>query len=374
MVLTVTVATIGALAWLGPLPEEAMTAEAAAPLPLEPPAISATVPALPFTGPTSSDKAGTTENSSESSSAAPIQAEMVPPETREQPPEQPAESPSFVAEAPLSPLDPVLSERGIHGFLPKMGPNGREARRSYARPFDHQDRRPRLAIVLGGLGLNAALTEEVMARLPPTMGLAFTPYAARLQILADTARQRGMEVLVSLPLEPARYPVDNPGERALLTGLPGSANDDRLDWALTRFGGYVGAIGAIGVMRGERFAAVPDLLATIEETLRRRGLLYLDPRPGAPHPERAWGRSIDLVLDDNGSKDGIEQKLEIFEQLARDRGAALAYAGEASPALIDRLQAWAATVESRGFVLAPVTALQRRPGSAAQTTAPSPRQ
>ena len=70
----------------------------------------------------------------------------------------------------------------------------------------------------------------------------------------------GWRLLVALPLEPTGYPLNDPGNRALLTSLPRGENADRLDWALSRFAGYVGAIGALGRMRGERFAQLGESL------------------------------------------------------------------------------------------------------------------
>jgi polysaccharide deacetylase 2 family uncharacterized protein YibQ len=170
-----------------------------------------------------------------------------------------------------------------------------------------------------------------------------------------------MEILLALPLEPTGYPLNNPGDRALLTSLSPSENGNRLLWALSRFTGYVGVIGALGPMRGERFAAQGEAMGALQVTLQARGLLYLDPRPGARNPERAWGRGVDLVVDEPATRGEIERKLAALEALAREHGAALGYAGEASPVLVDRIAAWAGSVEGRGLVLAPVTVLVRRP-------------
>jgi polysaccharide deacetylase 2 family uncharacterized protein YibQ len=171
-----------------------------------------------------------------------------------------------------------------------------------------------------------------------------------------------MELLVALPLEPTGYPLNNPGDRALLTGLSPSENGERLLWALSRFTGYVGAIGALGPMRGERFAQLNEALSGVQLTLNARGLLYIDPRPGAVRgPDRAWGRGVDLVVDEPATRGEIERKLAALEALAREAGSALGYAGEGSPVVVERIAAWAAGVESRGLVLAPVTAMLRRP-------------
>ncbi|MBK1662809.1 divergent polysaccharide deacetylase family protein, partial [Paracraurococcus ruber] len=213
-----------------------------------------------------------------------------------------------------------------------------------------------------GLGMNAAVTEEAIRRLPGAVALAFSPYAPRPDLLLDQARTRGMELLVALPLEPTGYPLNNPGDRALLTGLSPSENGDRLLWVLSRFTGYVGAIGALGPMRGERYAMLTEGLTSLQAALHARGLLYVDPRPGAVRaPDRAWGRGVDLVVDEPATRSEIERKLASLEALARERGSALGYAGEASPVLVERIAAWANGVETRGVVLAPLTALIRRP-------------
>ena len=171
-----------------------------------------------------------------------------------------------------------------------------------------------------------------------------------------------MELLVALPMEPTGYPLNSPGDRALLTGLSPSENGNRLLWALSRFTGYVGAIGALGPMRGERFAQLGEAMGALQATLHARGLLYVDPRPGVTKgPERAWGRTVDLVVDEPATRSEIELKLSKLEALAREHGAALGYAGEASPVLVDRVAAWAGGIEARGLVLAPVTAMLRRP-------------
>jgi polysaccharide deacetylase 2 family uncharacterized protein YibQ len=245
--------------------------------------------------------------------------------------------------------------------LPRVGPDGRTPVRTYARPFDRTDTRPRIALVVGNLGLSTFFSEEAIRRLPPAVGLAFSPYATWPDPLLELARERGMELLSALPLEPANYPNNDPGDRALLTSLPRSENLDRLEWVLSRIGGQVGAVGALGPMRGERFAALPETIGAVQDALRGRGLLYIDPRPGAPSPARAWGRAVDLVVDEPATRGEIDRRLEELERIARDRGSALGLAADASPVLVDRVVAWFTGLEARGLVLAPVTALTKRP-------------
>lgn len=262
---------------------------------------------------------------------------------------------------PIPPPDPALLEPSRHGPLPRIAPDGTTPARFYARAFDRQDPRPRVAILVGGIGLSARLAQEAIATLPPDVSLALSPYAADTAPILAAARARGMETLVALPLEPQGWPLNDVGDQALLTGLPMEQNLDRLFWALSRFGGQIGAVGALGPLLGERFAAQPGALEAVQRILASRGLVYVDPRPGAPSPGFAWGVAADLVLDDPPGAAAIEARLAALERLAQQRGSALGYAGDASPVLVARIAAWAEGLARRGVVLAPVSALIRRP-------------
>ncbi|MFH5925909.1 divergent polysaccharide deacetylase family protein [Roseomonas xinghualingensis] len=273
----------------------------------------------------------------------------------------PPPRPEAPADRPIPPPDPALLEPSRHGLLPRIGEGGRSSIRAYGRPFDRSETRPKVSLVVGNLGLSLSLSEEAIRRLPPATGLAFSPYAPWPDPLLERARARGMEVLSALPLEPANYPLNDPGDRALLTSLSPAENADRLAWVLTRIAGQVGALGALGPMRGERFAALPETLGAVQDVMRARGLLYIDPRPGAASPARAWGRAVDLLLDEPATRGEIDRRLAELERIARERGSALGLAADVSPVLVDRVAAWAAGLESRGLVMAPVTALIRRP-------------
>jgi polysaccharide deacetylase 2 family uncharacterized protein YibQ len=138
-------------------------------------------------------------------------------------------------------------------------------------------------------------------------------------------------------------------------------NNESLEWLLARFPAYVGAIGVVGGMRGERFAAFEQGFLALQETLRGRGVLFIDARPGVAAPSRAWGRAVDVVVDEPATRSEIERRLAEVEAIAKARGSALGLAHAATPLVVDRLVAWAAGLDQRGLVLAPVTALARRP-------------
>jgi polysaccharide deacetylase 2 family uncharacterized protein YibQ len=373
-------AAAGGGAWLHSLgpPEVAMTptpapqppaAEAPA-APTRTPAPQADMPATPPAETVAATSPTPVEPPVPASAAPSAAPPAAPPNAPEPPPLTAAAPPRAIVARPIAAPDAALLEAGRHGMVPRVGADGRTSIRAYGRDFDRRDTRPRIGIVVADIGLNATHTEEAIRRLPPAVALALSPYAPRPGQAAERARERGMETLISVPMEPAGYPLNNPGEQALLTGRPMPENMDRLAWVLSRAQGYVGAIGAIGGMRGERFAAMPDAMATVQDSLRLRGLLYLDPRPGAPPPTNAWGRSVDVVLDEPaGTRGEIDRRLAELETVARNRGSALGLAGAATPVLVERIAAWAPGLEARGLVLAPVTAMIRRPDAIAAEAA-----
>jgi polysaccharide deacetylase 2 family uncharacterized protein YibQ len=371
LVWTVLILGIGGTgAWLnhlGPLPRPVAEAPPAAPQPAPPPRAEAPPPQAeaPMPAPPPSQAEAPAPEPPAPRAEAPA-----PPSPALPAPDQPA-----AASLPVpAGADPALIEPGRYGLLPRIGPDGRTPIRAYGRAFDRGNTRPRIAIVIGDIGMNAAQADEALRRLPPEIALALSPYGHRLPQLAARIRERGTEILAAIPLEPAGYPLNDPGDRALLTAQPLSENLDRLGWALSRFPAYVGAIGAIGGMRGERFAQVPELIGAVQDALRSRGLLYLDPRPGSGNPARAWGRGVDVIIDEPATRGEIERRLAELERLARERGSALGLAGSPAPVLIERLASWVAGVDANGLVLVPPTALIRRPeGLADATTTPPPR-
>lgn len=244
--------------------------------------------------------------------------------------------------------------------LPRIAADGQLPRVVYRRPAGPPGARPRIALILAGIGLSAADSRAAIEALPGTVTLAFSAYTPNFDALMELAREQGHEMLTSLPMEPDGYPLNDSGPHSLLTGATPAANRENLEWALSRLQGYVGVTGASDGLLGERFAGQSSSFAMVIEDIARRGLLYVDPRPGAA-PPRIVGRSVDLIVDDPPSRAEIEAKLAGLERVARERGSAVGLAGPLRPMTIERLAAWARDVETRGFELVPVSALAVEP-------------
>ncbi len=258
---------------------------------------------------------------------------------------------------PVADPDPALEEVTQGETLPRIATDGRAPMQVYAAGFDKTDLRPRVGLLLAGAGLNAAETTRAIKELPGGVTLAFSPYAQVSDKLLSEVRLAEHEYLISIPMEPQSFPLNDPGDRALMTTLAPADNERRLRWALTRMTGYVGATGALGLMRGERYASLPELMDPILQQLAKRGLLYVDPRPGTKPLPFVWQRDVDVVIDDDPAAELIDAKLAALDKIALEKGRALGLAGAVRPVTIERIAIWANQLPSKGLALASVSAL-----------------
>jgi uncharacterized protein len=262
-------------------------------------------------------------------------------------------------------IDDHLMESSPQGAIPTVGPDGARAADVYARPVKPAAAGPRVAIMVGGLGVSASATGEALAKLPAAVTLAFTPYGHDVERLVARARGEGREVVLQVPMEPFDYPDNDAGPQTLLTSLSPEQNLDRLHWAMSRFGGYVG----IANYMGARFTAAEQALGPVMRDAGKRGLIYVDDGTSARSlTSQIAGASnmpfakANIVLDAVPSPIEIDNALARLEAMARERGVAIGVA-TALPASIDRIAQWAKAAAGRGIVLVPVSAVASKPKS-----------
>ncbi|HZK99188.1 MAG TPA: divergent polysaccharide deacetylase family protein [Caulobacteraceae bacterium] len=252
-----------------------------------------------------------------------------------------------LAQSPIAGL--FLQRPG--GDLPIIAPDGRTAAMAYARPFTPNGK-PRVALVIGGLGLNAKSTRQAIDSLPPEVTLSFAPYADGLQGWIDMARAAGHEVLLETPMEPKDYPENDPGPYTLMADSRADETVHRLEWLLSRATGYFGVTNYLG----SKFTASPTAMNTFAGALRSRGLAFIDDGTAA----RAGGgiprASADRIIDDQLSADAIDRQFAALETQATRTGRALG-SGFAYPVTLEEAAKWASALSAHGFQLAPASAV-----------------
>ncbi len=247
-----------------------------------------------------------------------------------------------------------LFVQGPGGPLPVIGSDGKMPAQAYAKSYV-ADGKPRVALIVGGLGLNAKETREAIADLPPEITLSFVPYSEGLQGWIDMARAAGHEVLLEAPMEPKDFPDNDPGPYTLMADGAPQEITRRLEWLLSRATGYFGVTNYLG----SRFVGSQTAMGVFESDLRQRGLAFIDDGSAAKVGGAIPRASADRVVDDQLDGPTIEAQLTALETQAQRSGQALG-SGFAYPVTLAEAQHWASGLASRGVQLVPASALMAR--------------
>ncbi|WP_158090247.1 divergent polysaccharide deacetylase family protein [Kiloniella majae] len=230
----------------------------------------------------------------------------------------------------------------------------------YGQKVPAADGRPRIAIVLTGLGLSRAATEAAIRQLPSEITLSFTPYAKNLESWIALARSINHEVMLDLPMEPLTYPSDDPGPQALLTGRQPEGNLNNLAWIANRGSGYVG----MSAYMGSRFVTSERQMRPVMEYFKDHGLLFLDSGDNDASLVPSIGKSLGtpVVVNQRAideaqlSRQAIDARLAQIERIATKNGYAIA-TGRPFPVTLERVAKWVSTIEEKGYQLVPITAV-----------------
>ena len=258
--------------------------------------------------------------------------------------------------------DPRLIEQTRYGPVPRIGLDGARPAETYARPAVSLPGLPRIALLVGGMGLSPRATEAAIASLPGAVTLGFAPYGADLARETALARQAGHELVLEIPMEPFDFPHDNPGPHTLVADAAKAGNSDNLTWLMSRFSGYAGVANFLG----GKFTADERALTPVLREIAARGLFYVDDGTSArslamtlaPGQELAAARA-DIVLDSTAQPEAIEAALARLEAIARGKGLAIGVAS-ALPASVEIIGRFARALDTRGIALVPLSAAMPR--------------
>jgi hypothetical protein len=214
-----------------------------------------------------------------------------------------------------------------------------------------------IAVIIDDMGLDRRRSEQIL-KLPGPLTVSLMSYAADPVRQANEVHAHGHELMMHVPMEPLADGID-PGPGVLTDALATDALRRQVDEDLDRFPGYVG----INNHMGSKFTAFAPGMQVVMEELRRRGLLFIDSlttehsvglalarREGVP----TAGRNV--FLDNAADPAAIQSQLAKLEELARHHGNAIAI-GHPRDATIRALTAWLPTLDGKGLVLVPVTAV-----------------
>lgn len=243
---------------------------------------------------------------------------------------------------------------------PLLSKNGQPAWLRYAVAPPATDGRAMIAVVIDDLGVDRRRSDRVAALKGP-LTLAYMTYAPDVLRQAASARAKGHELLVHVPMEPQGASYD-PGPDVLTVGLSADELRRRMQYGLSRFDSFVG----INNHMGSRFTTNAPGMQVVMEELRERGLLFLDSvtsgttvgpetarRVGVPYAAR------NVFLDNDADVASVRRQLAKTEEMARRNGFAIAI-GHPHDGTIEAIGGWLGSLEQKGFVLVPVSTIVRR--------------
>ncbi len=253
-----------------------------------------------------------------------------------------------------APITAVHSQ-GQNGLLPIIAPDGRTPFDVYKRPYTAQG--PRVALVVGGLGMNARITERAINQLPAEVTLSFVPYADNLQGWVNRARAQGHEVLIEIPMEPFDYPENDTGPHTLTSNATSEDNQKKLEFLLSKTTGYFGVTNYLG----GKFASSIGATTAMLRQIKSRGLGFITDGTAENLGNTALGLGLKTasaarVIDQRPSAGDISSQLGALEALATQKGKALGF-GVGYSVTIDQIAIWAASAKARGISLAPASSI-----------------
>ncbi|EKV30798.1 Putative periplasmic protein [Caenispirillum salinarum AK4] len=229
-----------------------------------------------------------------------------------------------------------------------------------AVPVPALNGRPMIAVVIDDLGVDKRRSAKIVT-LDGPLTTAWMTYADGVADQARAARAAGHELIIHMPMEPLNPDIDG-GPGVLRTNMTADQVRAQVRAGLGKFEGYVG----VNNHMGSKFTADAAGMAVVMDEMRANGLLFLDSKTspgsvgaklaaeaGVPHAERH------VFIDNKDDVAYVLKQLAETERVARRTGYAIAI-GHPHDGTFSALKQWLPTLEDKGLVLVPLSAIVRK--------------
>lgn len=267
-----------------------------------------------------------------------------------------AKTNSNILQAPA----PGLFETTADNFtLPiRRKKDGLSAFNAYKNPFTPITNKPLLSIVLYDVGLSEKRFYRLNNNMPNEVSFSLSPYSHNIQYLSDTAREKGREIWLTLPMETRDYPVTDPGPYTLLTELNLQQNTYRLHQILNSTQGYIGFLSQINHSFTDKTVEYSPYIKEIFE----RGLAIVDTYPYRDNFVKEYAAKnnfpyggINFWLDEEMGPLALNQKIRQIIEFGEATGRVTVIA-RPYPASIKALEKFLQSSAIQKFELAPLSA------------------
>jgi hypothetical protein len=186
----------------------------------------------------------------------------------------------------------------------------------------------RVAIIVDDLGYDRHLAEKLI-NLNASLTVSILPHSPHQEAIARLAHDRGLEVMLHLPMEPVEYPEVNPGPGVLLAAM----SPDELLRVLEEDLAAVPHIKGVNNHMGSKLTARSEQIYQVFSVLKRHGLFFIDSRTTTESVCRSSARLFqipftqrDVFLDHIHDEAFIRKQIRELVRIALLKGEAVGIA------------------------------------------------
>lgn len=221
---------------------------------------------------------------------------------------------------------------------------------------DEDSDKSKVVIIVKDLGLSKSMTLNALD-IDTNFTLGFSPYAQDVSDWIEQATSKGFEVTLNLPMQPADYPVNDPGPYAMLHNLSNGENLSRLDWILSRSRKTIG----LYTTDNETFSNSRAGVSPVLENLKRHNQILIFGNQTNEQTIKNLSESynlyyansklqIDSVLDEQKIKNNLLK----LEGEAMANGYAIGYINP-YPLSLSLAKQWLNEIDNSKLILVPVS-------------------
>ena len=267
--------------------------------------------------------------------------------------------PSMDMSSAQEPLPPApydgLTEESQYGLLPVIGKNNLTPFKAYRKPYVVDVNKPVIAIGIKGIGLSQSLYDGIFERLVPQVSVILSPYVDNVDDVQKTARAKGYETWMLLPLETKKFPYDDPGSMGILAKAGLKFNQDNFKRVLARTSGYAG----IATYTDSAFLDSQTMLNGVlsDAMIRGLGVFEMNTSRDAMSLKLAINnRAPHVAASIKAQERTIEQFLTALKKEAQQERRAVGVLN-VTPAMLASFQAEIKKAREEGFEIVPLSAL-----------------
>jgi len=184
---------------------------------------------------------------------------------------------------------------------------------------------PLVAIIIDDLGYDKKIARK-FSNLNAMLTFSILPYSPFQKSIARLSRDKGLGIMLHLPMEPVEYPDVNPGPGTLLTSM----TPDQLTRQLEKDLDAVPFIRGVNNHMGSKMTAESSQMYQIFSILKNRGLYFVDSRTTAETLCKPSARLFqipfaqrDVFLDHRVEVEFIRKQLKELVRIAQRNGYAV---------------------------------------------------